>query len=171
MIRIFNHLRANVVAYIALFIALGGSSYAAVAIGDNTIDPVKLNPRYIGGYVAAWAQVRANGRVISASPFSPRVDQLGCGGGSPGACQYTLIWRGFRPNGSCTALATVQVPNTIESSSQGGTIYSPYGFATAYSIKGRHREKVTEVVVFNFNSQGQPAAMPVNVGLICRPPR
>src|SRR5215471_18394633 len=37
MTRLGAHLRANVVAYIALFVALGGSSYAAVRVGSPQI--------------------------------------------------------------------------------------------------------------------------------------
>ena len=35
--RILNHLRSNVVAYTALFVALGGSSYAAVRLAPNSV--------------------------------------------------------------------------------------------------------------------------------------
>jgi Collagen triple helix repeat (20 copies) len=35
--RILKHLRSNVVAYIALFVALGGSSYAAVRLAPNSV--------------------------------------------------------------------------------------------------------------------------------------
>jgi hypothetical protein len=35
--RIFDHLRGNVVAYVALFVALGGSSYAAVRLTPGSV--------------------------------------------------------------------------------------------------------------------------------------
>ncbi|HWD65291.1 MAG TPA: hypothetical protein VG405_08955, partial [Solirubrobacteraceae bacterium] len=65
MNKAINHLRANVVAYLALFVALGGTSYAAVNLPSNSvgnrqirnhsIDPDKLNPRFIRGNIRIWA--------------------------------------------------------------------------------------------------------------------
>ena len=74
---IAKHAQRNAVAYVALFVALAGSSYAAVSISgsqirNHTINPVKFNPRFINGNVRAWALVRANGQVI-ASAGRPRV--------------------------------------------------------------------------------------------------
>ena len=49
-----THLRKNVVAYVALFVALGGTSYAAVSLPagsvgnrqlkNHSITPIKLKP-------------------------------------------------------------------------------------------------------------------------------
>jgi hypothetical protein len=36
--RIFSHVRSNVIAYLALFVALGGSSYAAVSLAPGSVD-------------------------------------------------------------------------------------------------------------------------------------
>ena len=68
---ILTHLRSNGVAYIALFVALGGTSYAAInlpagSVGtrqlrDHAIDPVKLNPSSIGATIRAWADVTWDG--------------------------------------------------------------------------------------------------------------
>ena len=75
---ILGHLRANAVAYLALFVALGGTSYAAVVLpadsvgraqlrngavsnaklADGAVGPAKLNPALIGGSIRAWAWVR-----------------------------------------------------------------------------------------------------------------
>ena len=40
--RVIRHLRANVVGYLALFVALGGSSYAAVNLGKNSVGARQL---------------------------------------------------------------------------------------------------------------------------------
>ena len=37
MSRVFNHFRSNVVAYVALFAALGGTSYAAVDLPAGSV--------------------------------------------------------------------------------------------------------------------------------------
>ena len=78
MNRILSHLRGNVVAYLALFVALGGTSYAAVALPANSvgarqirnhsITPVKLNPRRIGASVRAWAVIQDGTKVVAARP-------------------------------------------------------------------------------------------------------
>ena len=75
MRRVITHVRANAIAYLALFVALGGTSYAAVRlpagsvgnrqIRNHSIDPDKLNPRFIRGNVRVWASVNANGRVVA----------------------------------------------------------------------------------------------------------
>src|SRR5438270_13812604 len=78
MNRILSHLRGNVVAYLALFVALGGTSYAAVAVPANSvgtrqirnhaITPVKLDPRRIGASVRAWAVIQNGKQVVAARP-------------------------------------------------------------------------------------------------------
>ena len=68
MRRLLNHARRNAIAYLALFVALGGSSYAAISIPNGSITSAKLNKHSIGGYVLAWAHVRADGHVLSGSP-------------------------------------------------------------------------------------------------------
>jgi len=39
---VISHLRSNAVGYLALFVALSGSSYAAVALPRNSVGPVQL---------------------------------------------------------------------------------------------------------------------------------
>ena len=78
MNRALRHVRQNVVAYLALFVALGGTSYAAITIPRNSvganqirnhsIDPVKLNKASVGGFVRLWARVDADGKLIASSP-------------------------------------------------------------------------------------------------------
>jgi hypothetical protein len=46
--RLLRHARANAVAYLALFVALGGTSYAAVHIAAHSIGPRELRPHSIG---------------------------------------------------------------------------------------------------------------------------
>ena len=78
MHRIVSHLRGNLVAYLALFIALGGASYAAVSVPANSVGtrqlrnhsvtPVKLDPGKIGASVRAWAVIQDGTKVIAARP-------------------------------------------------------------------------------------------------------
>lgn len=40
--RVLCHLRSNVVGYLALFVALSGTSYAAIALPRNSVGPTQL---------------------------------------------------------------------------------------------------------------------------------
>jgi hypothetical protein len=71
MNRVVQHIRSNVVAYLALFVALGGTSYAAIKLPANSvgtkqiknhsITPIKLDPSKTGAVVRYWA-------ILDASP-------------------------------------------------------------------------------------------------------
>jgi hypothetical protein len=77
MTRLFAHLRHNTVGYLALFVALGGTSYAAISIPRNSVGTPqlrsgavtakKLNARSIPGYVAFWARIDSAGQVLASS--------------------------------------------------------------------------------------------------------
>ena len=87
MTRLIHHLRSNAIAYLALIVALGGTSYAAVNLpagsvgarqlksGSVTTDKLangsvtqkKLDPKSIGGSVLHWAIVDSTARVIGGS--------------------------------------------------------------------------------------------------------
>jgi hypothetical protein len=82
-----QHLRSNAISYLALFIALGGASYAAVnlpagsvgtrqlrdgsvtakKLANNSITPVKLNAATIGGSIRNWAFVNQDGSILGGS--------------------------------------------------------------------------------------------------------
>lgn len=113
MNRILNHLRGNVIAYLALFVALGGTSYATVNLPTNSVGtaqlrngavtPPKINHGLIGGYVRAWA-VTNNGCQLVASSGGARIANdhpcTSTGGG------LNISWRGRfpRPRLACVAL-------------------------------------------------------------------
>jgi hypothetical protein len=72
-----QHLRSNAVGYLALFVALGGTSYAAVnlpagSVGtrqlrNGSVTPAKLNAHTIGGAVRDWAFVNQDGSILGGS--------------------------------------------------------------------------------------------------------
>ena len=78
MSRALNHFKSNVIAYLALFVALGGTSYAAATLGagsvgtrqlkNHSVTPVKLQKGSIAGYVRDWAQIDENGHVTASRP-------------------------------------------------------------------------------------------------------
>jgi hypothetical protein len=78
MNKIVQHVRRNVIAYLALFVALGGTSYAAFKlpagsvgarqIKNHSIAPVKFDRSAIGGSVRYWAKISATGKILASSP-------------------------------------------------------------------------------------------------------
>jgi hypothetical protein len=78
MTRFARHIRSNLVAYLALFVALGGTSYAALrlpagsvgnrALKNHSITPIKFDRGAIAGYVRDWAKIDTVGRIVSSSP-------------------------------------------------------------------------------------------------------
>jgi hypothetical protein len=78
MTRFLHHLRSNLVAYLALFVALGGTSYAAFRIPagsvgsrqlkNHSISPIKFARSQIAGYVRDWATIDTAGHLTGSSP-------------------------------------------------------------------------------------------------------
>jgi hypothetical protein len=107
MTRILSHVRHNVIAYLALFVALGGTGYAAIAIPNGSITAAKLNRHSIGGYVLAWAHVRSDGHVLSGSPGAVADYLSVLAGQSPPGDNYLVGWRGVRLPGRCASVVTI----------------------------------------------------------------
>jgi hypothetical protein len=78
MNRALDHLKSNAIAYLALFVALGGTSYAAVrlpagsvgtrALKNHSVTPIKFDRGSIAGYVRDYAQVNGNGVLVASRP-------------------------------------------------------------------------------------------------------
>ena len=153
MTRLLHHIRHNVVAYIALFVALAGTSYAAVSIPNHSISPVKLNRHSIGGYVRAWVSVNANGHV-AASAGGVRV--LPDFNVAPG--HYIIDWHP-KPTSRCTAIGSVDFT--------GGAPVAGYVIAGAASSPRRGEQSAVQT----YNAFGQPAALAYDVELLCATPR
>jgi hypothetical protein len=146
MNRLSHHLRGNAVAYLALFVALGGSSYAAInlpagsvgprQIRNHSITPIKFDPTKIGASVRYWAVVDGNGRVLASQP---KPQTSGFGGSGTGVLNWGRITR------KCFPVATVDddLP----------------GFVTA-SFQG-------EVAIRTYGMSGTPAPRTVAVALLC----
>jgi hypothetical protein len=157
MRRLLAHVRSNAIAYLALFIALGGTGYAAMNLPANSvgtkqirngsIQPAKLDRKLIAGSVRAWALVSASGRVL-AGEGQPTV-QLGTGPGSTG--RYFVTWK-TAPMVRCAAIGTVAADNGVP------------GFVLA-SVEGRPSRTTVEVEVYN--AQGQDAALPFSIAVLC----
>lgn len=167
MIRLIRHLRMNAVAYAALFVALGGTSYAAVRLAPGSVGtvqlrngavtarklarsavtPTKLDKRAIGGSIRHWARISASGAVLGASSKARVI-------GAPGQGGYVISWAdSFSHN--CAAIATPAGSSLVLGPSS--------GYASTF-ISGEHP---TSVTVDTFNAQDQPSPAQFSVAVIC----
>lgn len=151
------HFRRHAVGYVALFVALGGTSYAALGLRNHSIDPNKLNPRRISGYVRAWASVRSNGTVISSSSRKVTVS-MHRAPVPPG--DYDVFWH-TRPTSRCTAVVNV------DARAQSPAGAAP-GSAVAETNDFPRQGEVTTALTFD--GTGHSTALPFDVALLCATP-
>lgn len=131
MSRVLRHFRHNVVAYLALFVALGGTSYAAInlppgSVGsrqlrNHSITPVKFDRRFINGTVRAWAVVAPSGTVqAGAGKPSVLVESH-----TPGL--YVIKWRNVaRPSPrGCFAIGGI-TDDAAEGGSAEASLFVPH---------------------------------------------
>jgi hypothetical protein len=161
MNRLLRHVRSNAVAYVALFVALGGTSYAALHLPANSvgnrqiqngaITPVKIDRHLITGSVRAWAEVSASGKVL-AGEGSPTV--VVRTGSPPPVGQYLVTWKTLSFT-RCAAVGGIESPGS-SALTPGSVIASPNPPPVANSA-----------LVDVFNTQGQPSALPFWVAMLC----
>jgi hypothetical protein len=114
MSKVVGHLKQNLVAYLALFVALGGTSYAALRIPpgsvgnrqlqNHSVTPVKLDGGKTAGYVADWAQITGGGLVAESRPRGARI--LGWNGTPDTPFIGGAINWSNKISGSCIAVAS-----------------------------------------------------------------
>lgn len=167
MHRLIGHLRSNAVAYVALFVALGSTSYAAVNLPAGSVGTAQLRNRAVtaaklargavtassldsktlAGHIALWAQVSADGHVISSSPRATVVRYAVSG-------TERVAWR-RRVRSACIAFANPANVGPLTSS------------ATATATGPNVRRESTYLVVSTFNGNGTLAPENVNVIVVC----
>jgi hypothetical protein len=158
-----SHLRANAIAYLALFVALGGTSYAAISIprnsvgtrqlrngavtgrklGKGSVTPATLDGRSIAGYVAFWARVDQSGQVLASSVPATTTNWASGAG-------YITFHRVLSTD--CFPLANIAPP-------QLGVGY--------VSSNSQSSDGSTNVFITMANPADQPAPEPVDVAEIC----
>jgi hypothetical protein len=149
--RILEHVRRQAVAYVALFVALGGSSYAAVNLPDGSVTAAKLNTRSIGGYVRAWAHVSSTGRLLSGSPGARAAHGTDI---VPAGPNYIVGWSGVRLQSGCAPIVTLDALGPA--SSRGSTAET---FLYTHGVEfpgGRRLRTAVGVVIANAADQNVP---------------
>ena len=164
MNRALQHVRANAVAYLALFVALGGTGYAATNISRNSVGtsqikngavtPPKLNSKLIGGTVRAWAYVSASGHAYISHGFG----HIGVRGPihnpGPPTGAYALDLNAGDVS-RCAATGSVSFDSRV-----GG---SGHGYVVVYPPQVRP----PALTVDTFDSAGTLAPLPFVVELLC----
>ncbi len=168
--RIGLHLRTNALGLVAIFIALGGTTYAAIGVPrgsvgaaqlrNHSITSVKFNRNSIAGSVRAWAVIGASGRVI-ASAGKPPVTAVSAS--SPG--RYGIHW-GVKLPKTCATFASIdrrspqsaQTPVPLPS---GGLENAILAYVTDVGTNDGFTGLDT------FNQAGQPTSLAFDVAVIC----
>jgi hypothetical protein len=165
MTKLLAHARSNAIAYLALFVALGGTSYAAFSlpagsvgtrqlrngavtskkVANGSITPAKLDSNHISGSIAMWARISASGNVIASRPPAQVIAW------NPATDSGRIGWGGAIPRG-CFSLATVDG-------------LTGAGFASVATLNEPHPPAY--VVFHTFNNNAQPAGEAVNVAVMC----
>jgi hypothetical protein len=90
--RFVQHVRGNVVAYLALLVALGGTSYAALRLPRNSVGPLQIRPGAVGlSKVARSARISLRG---TQGPKGDKGDKGETGATGPGAAKMSLTGSG-----------------------------------------------------------------------------
>lgn len=166
--RLLLHLKNNAVGYIALFIALGGTSYAAINLPAGSVGTRQLrngavtssklsrgavtaralDPKSIAGHIADWAQIRSDGHVISSAPRATVTVT------TPGRGLYRVSWN--QAIGSkCMAMAD---PSNIS---------AVVGSATATTFGPSGHGRGSNLLVQTFDGSGNNVPENVNVMVVC----
>jgi hypothetical protein len=156
--RILDHtvmyLRQNALAALALFVALGGTGYAAAGLhahsASSSTPPLKAH-----GQVVAWAVVTYKGHVV-AGGARPHVRVTGTG-------TYTVTWRDVPtfPKRKIYCAAPVSVDSEFSPTN----VQQPSPQSTTGGVTVNTTGHVAYVDTFNL--AGQPFPLGFEVALIC----
>jgi hypothetical protein len=159
MTRIIGYLKSNVLAAIALFVALGGTSYAATQLPGNSvgakqiqnhsITPTKFKQSAIGGVVRAWAYSDQTGKLLASRGMT--TERLRSAGG---VTSYAFGLKNTDVKG-CAATASVTTSEVSAPTPGSAVATMLYGVKPPY------------VSVETFDAAGQPAPLPFVVEVLC----
>jgi hypothetical protein len=152
--RTADYLRNNHLALVALFIALGGTGYAAAGLRSQSAS-TRTPALTAHGQVVAWAIVNFKGHVVAGGP-QPRV-RVGGSGSS-----YTVFWRGV-PTSRKRKMYCAS-PVTVDQQFSPFDESAPSPLTAGYAVVNNAGHVV---YVSTFNPSGQPTALGFEVALIC----
>jgi hypothetical protein len=174
-----SYLKSNALGAIAIFIALGGTGYAAAnlprgsvgtaALRNHSVTPVKLG-NGIAGSVRTWAVITPTGKVV-ASRGKPNVSVPG----GPAPTGFYIIDWGVPVPKTCATVANIDVRGATGPTETVTTPVFPganviAGYASQVStIGGSDRSRATTPVtsLATFNQAGQLTPLPFDVAVIC----
>lgn len=153
-----RYLRANVLGLVAIFIALAGTSYAALSIPRNSVGtrqlrngavtPPKLDSKEIGGTIRAWAFVSASGHAYVSHGFSRIFEQRSVPG------DYGLALS-VRDVSRCAPIASVIFDDRVPDSGNG------------YAVASSPDSRPAGIGVVTFDSSGVETPRPFVVEFLC----
>jgi hypothetical protein len=172
---LLKHLRAQYLGAIALFVALGGTTYAATTLSagsvgnkqlrngavtanklangsvsnpklaKGSVSAAKLDPKTIAGSVRAYVQISAQGQITAAHPAAKLIAWIPAGPQHGGTIQWSQPIRS-----SCFAMATTAADGEAS-------------YASALLAGGTKQDALTYVLQ-------STAGQPVNVAIMCPQP-
>lgn len=165
--RILLSIRQNAIALTALFVSLGGASYAAMKIpahsvgtkqlrnggvtskklARHSVTASKLDPKSIAGHIVAWAQVSAQGQPIASNP------QATVSLKNPSEGLFHVSWQRNLPS-SCIAIAN---PANVGSAQP----------ETANTLGPVTSGQFSDLIVFTFDGHGARVPETFNVVVVC----
>jgi hypothetical protein len=160
LLRPLRHIRNNLVGYIALFVALGGTSYAALSLPagsvgtpqlrNGAITAAKVNPTSIAANVRAWATLQWFGTwKIQASTSDIHVTNIAAG--------EVVSWRRTRFARNCIGSVT-PIRNFV---AEPGVV-SPNGYVTtSFDPRAGHLE------IDALASNAAPQVQSVSILIVC----
>jgi hypothetical protein len=171
---LLDHLHRHAVGYVALFVAIGGTGYAATSlprgsvgarqIKNHSITPSKFSQRFITGNVRAWAVVGSDGHVF-AGGGKPQVQASSAIPGS-----YLVTW-GVNIKTDCAADATINFGHspTTESIPIPGNPSVPFtaGYAVAENFHGGHGRFNNGTTIDTFNQRGAVTPLGFDLAITC----
>ncbi len=167
MLKTLTFIRHNVISLLALFVALGGTSYAAFSLppgsvgtrelrngsvtngklAKRAVTAANLDPRSIAGHIADWAQIRADGHVVSSSP------RASVSSTDPTRGLFRVSWHRSIPS-NCIAIAN---PVNV----------APIAPASASTFGPAGHGRSANLLVETFDGTGNNVPLSVNVVVIC----
>ncbi len=179
--RLTSHLTyANTIATLALFIALGGSSYAALHLGRNSVGSVQIRAGAVGSSEVRNGSLQAGD--LSTSARASLRGQLGPVGtqgpaGTPAVSYYAVVpsyggvLRGTAKGGSHTSVGsgvyTVTFPRDVSQCAYTATIGTPDGSPPPAGTVSVTNNAQGDVVAQTTDQAGNPKDLPFHLIVAC----